>query len=417
MLSIGLMSGTSMDGIDAALIETNGSDIIHEIDYVSLSYEMEFQFFLKAAEYLVRKYEGDIAKAELQYEKEVPHFLKTEFQWCHDKIKKYFFSLDEIIQYSTELHVIAIKKLLEKTGYFPDQIDVIGYHGQTLFHSPEKKISLSVGYAESIANQLGVPVVHDFRSNDIHAGGQGAPLAPLYHYALAMRDKKIPACVVNCGGIANITIIPTTDPLDLIAFDTGPGNGLIDTFIRQRTAGRENMDKDGHYGQQGKVDHIILKKLYEKSICKNNRNYFLATPPKSLDIGDMKLIPELHSLSLPDACRTLEAFTADTIVKSLELLSGDIPSYWILSGGGWNNPIIFSELENRLHQKFKKNISMVTADNMGWNSQAMEAQIFAYYAVRCLQHQPISFPGTTRVSKPMTGGRVYFPTTRDNQTP
>lgn len=426
MLSIGLMSGTSMDGIDVAILETDGSEkIIKDLGHTAVSYDPQFKILLKAAEYAIRKFTGDVEKAKSNYSQAIKDYLLNELKILEidvdnktAELSAYVhgiensdqqITLDEVILLSTHLHGLAVKKLLGETGYTTDQIDVVGYHGQTMFHRPSIKVSIVIGDGQYLANQLGITVVNDFRSRDIAAGGEGAPFAPLYHQALAMKDNKIPIAIVNCGGIANVTLISNANELDLIAFDTGPGNGLIDKFIKQYTSGKENMDANGKYGQQGKVDKKILKALYEKSVIKNGRNYFSMDPPKSLDIGDMNLIPELNALALEDACATLEAFTADTIVNSLELLDTEMPQHWILAGGGWNNPVIRNELENRLRKKLGHEIKILTADEAGWNSQAMEAQIFAYYAVRSLQNKPLSVPGTTRVPIPLSGGHAYIP--------
>jgi len=426
MLSIGLMSGTSMDGIDAALLETDGSaDVIKDLGHVSISYDPRSKILLKAAEYAVRKHVGDMGKARSYYPQALRDYLGKELKMLEidvsNKISELSIylhgieqlhspiTLDEIIQHSTELHVVAVKKLLNKTGYEATQIDVVGYHGQTLFHRPSIKTSVIVGHGQYLADQLGITVVDDFRSRDVAEGGQGAPFAPLYHQALAIRDKKIPVAIVNCGGIANITLIKNSNELDLIGFDPGPGNGLIDRLIRQRTQGKENMDTDGQYGKNGQVNEQVLKALYEKSLIKDGKNYFLTQPPKSLDIGDIELISELDSLSIEDACATLEAFVADTIINSLKLLDAELPPYWILAGGGWHNPVIRHELENRLNKKFGKSVQVLTADEAGWNSQAMEAQIFAYFAIRSLQNKPLSVPGTTGVPKPLSGGQAYLP--------
>lgn len=434
MLSIGLMSGTSMDGIDAALLETDGSGVINELGHTSISYEPQFKILLKSAEYAVRKCTGDLNKARTYYSQAVKDYLKNELNMLEINISNKLtnlssylhgldqsampITLDEVIQHSTQLHGMAVKKLLQEKGLDAKQIDVVGYHGQTLFHRPSIGVTVQVGDGQYLAEQLGITVVNDFRSRDVASGGQGAPFAPLYHQALAIRDKKMPVAVVNCGGIANISLIRSADELDLIGFDTGPGNGLVDRLIRQRTNGEANMDTDGQYGKQGKVDKQIFASLYEKSILKDGKNYFQTMPPKSLDYGDMDLIPALasHSLSLEDACRTLEAFTADTIVNSLELLKAEIPQHWILAGGGWKNPVIRYELEARLSQKLGASVHIQTADEAGWNSQALEAQIFAYLAIRSLKNQPISVPGTTRVPEPLSGGHAYLPSTGATET-
>ena len=318
-------------------------------------------------------------------------------------------TLDDVIQHSTELHIEAVKKLLSKTGYDAKQIDVIGYHGQALFHRPSIKKSIIVGNGQYMADVLGVTVVNDFRSRDVAAGGMGAPFAPLYHHALAIRDNLFPVAVVNCGGIANITFINDADERNLIGFDTGPGNGLIDRLIRQRSQGKESMDTDGRYGKRGQVNNDVLKALHEKALIKDGSNYFFTRPPKSLDIGDMQLISELDALSTEDACATLEAFTAETIVTSLQLVDMALPTDWVLAGGGWHNPVIRRELENRLRHRLGESVQIRTADEAGWNSQAMEAQLFAYLAVRSLQNKPLSMPGTTNVPEPLSGGQAYQP--------
>lgn len=421
MLSIGLMSGTSMDGIDAALLETDGATHIKELGHVSCAYQPQFKLLLKSAEYSIRNANGDMSLAKKNYPQSIKDYLVKELNYSPTdadlqilELAAYLalpITLDQVIKHSTELHAKAVTSLLEKTGYQPQQINVIGYHGQTMLHHPQRKVSIVVGDGQALANQLNIQVINDFRSQDIAAGGLGAPFAPLYHQALAIRDQKIPIAVVNCGGIANITVINNDNPLDLLAFDTGPGNGLIDQLVRQRTQGKEYMDADGHYGKQGKIHEDVLTALYEEAIIRNGENYFRCLPPKSLDIGDMKLISALNPLSIADACATLEAFTADTIVRSLDLFNIDIPNHWILAGGGWNNPVILRELNNRLKARLGNQLVMMTADEAGWNSQAMEAQIFAYFAVRSLQKKPLSVPGTTRVSQPMTGGFAYLPQT------
>jgi anhydro-N-acetylmuramic acid kinase len=273
-----------------------------------------------------------------------------------------------------------------------------------------ESVSVIVGNGQSLADQTGIVVVNQFRNDDLFMGGQGAPFAPLFHYALAKRDRCIPLVVVNCGGISNVTIIPNENPLDLIAFDTGAGNGLIDLFVLKSTRGIEYMDKDGRYGKKGKVDTLLLSLLYEKSITKEGQNYFLMKPPKSLDIRDLELIPELFQVDFCDACRTLEEFTADSIVKSVKSAAEgehfEVPNRWVLAGGGFQNPVIREALEVRLRQC---GMEACTADEIGWNNQALEAKIFAYLAVRSIMSQPISFPKTTGVPRPMSGGRVFFP--------
>jgi len=420
MLSIGLMSGTSMDGIDAALLETDGSEnLIRDLGSYSLSYTPECKKLLKAAELAIRTYHSNLQQAEANFRPALQTYLEQELKIPPTLLEQNIqqlaaylpapLSLQTVIHHSTQLHILAVKELLRKTQYSPQQIAVIGYHGQTMLHRPAEKISVIVGKGQDMADELNIPVVTDFRSRDVQAGGQGAPLAPLYHFALTRQAQQTPTAVVNCGGIANLTYIPNNNELDLLAFDTGPGNGLIDRLVKQRTQGQENMDHNGHYGQQGKISETVLKALFEKSVTQKEQNYFQLPAPKALDIADLQLIPELDSLTLEDACATLEAFTAESIARSFELLNKPIPEYWILAGGGWNNPVIHQQLIERIQKRTTKPVSIQLASEAGWNNQALEAQIFAYFAVRSLQNKPLSLPGTTGVRMPLSGGVLFQP--------
>ncbi|MBY0461904.1 MAG: anhydro-N-acetylmuramic acid kinase [Alphaproteobacteria bacterium] len=417
LICIGLMSGTSMDGIDAALLQTDGDDHIEELGHFSMKYVPETKVLLKSAEYAVRECKGDMTKAAANYPDYLEKYLLRELKVPGIEIKSRIkalssylsgaITLDKIIEHSTQLHSTVIKDFLHKVGKNSSEIDVIGYHGQAMYHQPDQKISIIVGSGQALANQTGIKVVNDFRSADVAAGGKGAPFAPLYHQALAKRDGKTPVAVVNCGGISNVTLIPDDNPLHLVGFDTGPGNGLIDRLVRQRTSGAESMDEGGKYGNRGTVNETVFNALWEKSILKDGKNYFLIPFPKALDIGDLKLVDELNSLSLEDACRTLEAFTAHTIVNSIS--PSKFPTHWILAGGGWNNPVILLELKSRLISLGIEEKNIQTADEAGWNNDALEAQIFAYLAVRSLSGMPFSFPGTTGVPEPMSGGKIYNP--------
>ena len=215
--------------------------------------------------------------------------------------------------------------------------------------------------------------------------------------------------VVNFGGIANLTLATSENENDLVAFDSGPGNGLIDSLVRQRTHGQEQMDRNGQYGTQGKIDEQVLAALCDKAVFKNGRHYLSIPPPKSLDIGDLSLIKEVNNLSIEDACATLAAFTAEAIVQSLNLIKLPIPKFWILAGGGCQNPVIVKELKRRLHQKLNVDPIIQTATEAGWDNQSLEAEIFAYLAVRSLLNKPLSVPGTTGVPRPMSGGTLHKP--------
>lgn len=415
-LAIGLMSGTSMDGIDAALIETDGEFHVAALGYRALDYNPSMRVLLKGAEYTVRQCQGNRAKASAGYLQGLASYLTEmlkvpagELDARMADLAGYLgeaISLDRVIAHSTALHAQVVRQLLAETGRDASNIDVVGYHGQTLYHRPAEKISVIVGDAEALSAALGIAVVSDFRRVDVMAGGQGAPLAPLYHRALAVRDQQLPLAVVNCGGIANVTLIPNAEILDVVAFDTGPGNVLIDQFVGQRTGAAECMDKDGRYGLQGEVNTSVLQALYENTMVAAQRGYLIQRPPKSLDYGDMQLIPELAILSLADGCATLAAFTADTIVRSLSLVDMDPPRQWVLAGGGWKHPVICRELSSRLVNVLGDDVVIAQANELGWLPQAIEAETFAYLAVRCLQKKPISMPKTTGVAELLCGGVI-----------
>jgi anhydro-N-acetylmuramic acid kinase len=357
-----------MDGVDAALLKTDGQTVLERLGHHFIPYPPEFTLELKAAEKAVRENQGDITGLEM------------------------------LIQKSTHYHQQAVEALLAKTQI--QKIDVIGYPGQTLFHAPHLKKSVTIGNAGQLSRHFQCAVVADFRRQDIEAGGQGAPFAPLYHQALALNTHQpLPLAVVNCGGIANITFItgPTLD--DVSGFDTGPGNTLIDALVRERTQGLETCDFNGHYGQQGQVWEALFDTFYEHL-------FFKKSPPKSLDVGDFDFIDALKKLSLKDATATLEAFTADSIVKSLDWIPPPYPYTWILAGGGWKNPMILTQFQQRLQARLGA-VCIKTADAAGWNSDCLEAELFAFLAVRSWRGLPLSVPKTTGVNRAVIGGTLF----------
>ena len=424
LLAIGLMSGTSMDGIDAALLSTDGESFVKELGSASLQYDLEFKVLLKGAEYGVRKAEGDLAAAARSYQNDLAAYLKEGRNLDKSlipaeiaRLSRYFYGgeprpilLQDVIQRSTLLHADAVKKVLEATGHGAREVDLIGYHGQTLFHRPAIGVTVQAGDGNYLADLCGIPVVFDFRSADVQAGGQGAPFAPLYHAALARQMGLAPLVVTNCGGISNITVITGNDA-ELYAFDTGPGNGLIDRFVFSRV-GRP-YDENGIYGLQGQVDPEVLSALRNRSLLDSEgRNYLDHPAPKSLDINDMLLVPELERLSLQDGSATLERFTAECIVNSLQLVTQrgiQIPHMWVVAGGGWNNPVILRDLQELLQNRLGNTVRVERAERVGWNGTALEAQIFAYLAVRSIKGLPLSVPGTTGVPNPISGGKFVMP--------
>lgn len=386
-VAVGLMSGTSMDGIDASLLVTDGQRMVHEIASHSMRYTAEFRAHLREAESAVREAGGDLVKAQQLYP-----------------------ALDQVIAESTDLHAQVVQDLLDKAKYKPSRVDVVGYHGQTLYHRPQAGVTVQVGDGARLATQLDIPVVCDFRSNDVRNGGQGAPFAPLYHEALAVQMGLAPVVVVNCGGISNVSVI-TGRSEELFAFDCGPGNGLIDRFVFHRVG--KPCDLDGLFGLHGSVNTKILASLHNKAVrAPDGSDYLQKAPPKSLDISDLHLIPELDELSLQDGCATLEAFSAECIVDSLRWVEErgiQIPRLWVLAGGGWKNPVIVRELTSRLRAHIGDAVRVQHAQDVGWNGVALEAQIFAYLAVRSVRGLALSVPGTTGVKEPTTGGVLHRP--------
>ena len=374
--TIGLMSGTSMDGIEAMLMETDGRYIIESKATESLLYSSEFQISLRNAEAAVKATNGNLKEAA-----------------------KIFPSLEAVIIQSTNLHAEIVHNLLNKANINPEAVDLIGYHGQALYHNPAAGITIQVGDGQLLSDLTGITVINDFRSDDIANGGQGAPLAPLYHQALAVKSGYLPVAVVNCGGMANISIISGADNAQVMGFDTGPGNVLIDRYVRNKTGNKEFIDQDGKYGLKGIVNQDALNKLMDLVAP-----YLNKLPPKSLDSGDFHLIKELDDLSIYDACATLECFTALSIVKSLDILSIKIPKNWVLAGGGWKNPVITHYLKTYL----PADINIKSASEIGWDSTYMEAGIFAYLAARSFYKLPISLPEITGAKIPSLGGTMYL---------
>jgi anhydro-N-acetylmuramic acid kinase len=376
MRVIGLMSGTSMDGIDAALIDTDGAYHIERFETASLAYDKDFISDLKKA--VISPFEKSENRAIL--------------------IKK-----------STEYHAELISQLLIKLNISSKKskkIDLIGYHGQTLYHNPAEKITLQIGDAQHLANLYQIPVIHDFRAQDMLHGGQGAPLAPLYHQALMVQKKLNNLVFINCGGIANISIISGKKFEDIQGgFDTGPGNILLDKFVAQWTDGEKIMDKDGQFAALGIINTDFLNILYNKT---THNNFYLKSPPKSLDIQDIIYIEEINQYfsknniqNLYNGCATLAVFTAKTIAQS-------IPSnfkHCVISGGGAKNPAILKNLKLFL----PKDSVLNTADEMGWSTTYMEAELIAWLAVRSLKKLPLSIPQTTGVKIPLTGGQCAYP--------
>ena len=419
VVAIGLMTGSSMDGIDAAIIETDGREKIQFIAGFSLEFSLSSKQLLRMTEYAVQREQGDMVRVEHYFHQHmndyVARFLGNELHIVDLWLKE--LGLDTIpelnyqavVRYLTQMHAHLVKQLMNKANMDKDSVHVIGFHGQNWYHNPQRRITLQGGDGQLLADLTGITVVNNFRENDVKHGGNGAPFAPLYHQALALHKGYYPIAFVNCGGIANITVVSGKSQEALVAFDVGPGNVLIDRYIRLHTQGKEWMDEDGHYGKNGSVHQDVLALLKEKAVLTEEGNFLKKLPPKSLDTRDFSLIEELEPLSFEDACATLEAFTAHCIVDSLDFIKNALPKLWVLSGGGWKNPVILQDFKDFLKEKLGEEAKILPADELGWDSQYMEAEIFAYLAVRSLCELPLSYPNTTGVPKPLSGGVCYQP--------
>lgn len=433
MKSLGMMSGTSIDGsVSAAIIETDGIDAVKRILSVDFCYEDDkgirpIHHLTKAAELAYRKEKGDHAAAARCYPTALEEYAAITFSLSgaalDQKLKELFVAfwgsdqpvgMPEVIQRSTEVHAKAARVALEQAGLSSGDIQYIGYHGQTLYHDPVfNRVTIQVGDPQALANDLQVPVVFDFRTNDVNRGGQGAPLAPAYHRALVRCAGIDTAAILNLGGTANVTVVSSkTD--NMLGFDTGPANGLIDRYVKERAG--IALDKDSNLANRGKVSEEAVQALVERSIVlKDGRNYLEIKPPKSLDIRDYTFaLPEFQALSLEDGCATLNAFTAECVALGIIWIqkSGfEVPLKWVLCGGGAFSPHLRSQLVQRLAARVPGKLELISADDIGWSAQGMEAELFAYLAVRSVQNLPLTFPGTTGVSEPTNGGKLFRPNT------
>ena len=363
MQALGLMSGTSLDGIDVALVTTDGESHVVRGPAMTLPYNTEMRALLLAA----------IADSkDIKDRRERPaHLPHAEREL-------------------TELHAAAVSHFLRKQGITRDQIDVIGFHGQTVLHRPDDRLTVQLGIGEMFADLTGIPVVYDLRAADIAAGGQGAPLVPVYHQAVTAKLPQRPVAIVNIGGVANVTWIGRDGRL--LAFDTGPGNALIDDWMRAKVA--FDFDADGEMAAQGNINASVLHEYL-------NHAYFKSPPPKSLDRNAFSLDP-VAALGVEDGAATLTAFTAETIARARQHMPEE-PELWIIAGGGRRNQTLMSMLAGLVHH------AVVPAEAAGLNGDSMEAEAWAYLAVRCLKGLPITFPGTTGVIAPSRGGLVAKP--------
>lgn len=364
MRALGLMSGTSMDGVDVALIDTDGEGEIHFGPQASFPYDDDDRVLLRAA----------LSDATALDNREARPGRLAEAEAM-----------------VTARHASAVERFLSLNGLGRDGIDLVGFHGQTVLHRPEARLTVQIGDGPALARRLGVAVAADFRAEDVAAGGQGAPLVPVYHRALCARDRlEGPVVVINIGGVSNITYV--TEDADPIACDTGPGNALLDDLMLAREG--LPFDAEGRVAARGRVDERVLANLLDHP-------FFALPAPKSLDRNAFSAAP-VESLSTADAAATLVAFTTESIAAMLRRMPAP-PRRAVVCGGGGRNPYLMRDLSRRLA------CPVETADALGWSVEAMEAQAFAYMAVRHAKGLPITFPGTTGVAKPLPGGRICHP--------
>ncbi len=361
MTALGLMSGTSLDGVDAALIITDGIDV----------------FEMGAS--ITRPY-PDVIKDSIRA------ILGKSIDEAHDEIKK-------VERDMTLFHADVCRELLSFAQLDSEDVDIIGFHGHTILHRPEQKYTCQIGDGKLLADQLGIQVVNRFRNVDVASGGQGAPLAPVFHQAMC-KDIDKPVIVLNIGGVANVTWIG--DNGELIAFDTGTGNAMIDDWALRHTG--VNIDLDGMLAVKGQVNKEILQELMQNP-------YFNIKPPKSLDRDDFVQSCKLtDDLSVVDGAATLTSFTVESIAQGIEEHLPAMPAKCIVCGGGCHNPTMMRMLRMRLPQT-----EIITVKDVGWNIDAFEAQAFAYMAARSLFGLPISFPATTGINQPSSGGAIHKP--------
>jgi anhydro-N-acetylmuramic acid kinase len=355
LCALGLMSGTSLDGVDVALIETDGEQVTAFGSFATVPYDEEVRRLVRAVFGREQADAGTAAAA----------------------------------QAVTQAHLDAVRAWSSASGIAVSSLDLVGFHGQTITHRPDQRFTWQIGDGARLARTLGVPVVDDFRAADVAAGGQGAPLVPVYHAALARQLPK-PVAVVNVGGVANVTWIGGAG--ELLAFDTGPGNAPIDDWCVNRAGLR--CDLDGALAGAGKVNGARLQRFAE-------HRYFARRPPKSLDRGDFTWA-WAEGLSVIDGAATLTRATARAIALAAHHFPAPARS-WIVTGGGARNPVLVRAIAE------ETGAPVVVADSLGWNGDALEAQAFGFLAVRALRGLPISFPSTTGAPRPLSGGRLHAP--------
>jgi anhydro-N-acetylmuramic acid kinase len=355
--AVGMMSGTSMDGIDLALIESNGREIINRLNFAHLPYEADFKNRLRSVIY------SNPSVIEVR---------KTENQL-------------------TLIHADFINQFLGQNKISPKEIDVIGFHGHTILHAPDQQMTWQIANPHLLAVKTGIDVVADFRRRDVMLGGQGAPLVPIYHFYLFANQQR-PAVVLNIGGISNITYFDDLEET-IEAFDICFGNAPFDDLMREKFG--KDFDENGELAKKGKADFIIADYILRNEI-------FHKKPPKSFDRDDfVKILTSISHLKPEDALATLAYMHARALAINLEFLPKKPKEIFVCGGGRKNNSII-SEMK-----KWLDGIEVKSTDEIKINGDSVEAEAFAFLAIRRLLDLPISFPNTTGVRQPACGGVFY----------
>ncbi len=362
LTAMGLMSGTSMDGIDAAILVTDGERVAELGPTASRPYTPGEREVIRAA---VEAAQGWVKGAPPP-----APVLRAE-------------------KLITSAQVDVVKDLLKT---YDQDVALIGFHGQTVLHRPDQRWTVQIGYGAALAAQVGIDVVANFREADVAAGGQGAPFAPLYHQALvasvaAGKLPEGPVVVVNLGGVGNVTYIQSDT---VLAFDTGPANGPIDDWVAVH--GKGSFDKDGVLAASGTVDEPRIAEALKHP-------FFSRPPPKSLDRLDftMKLA---EGLSVEDGAATLTGFSARALAAAAQHFP-DQPAAWIICGGGRHNPTLMSMIADQVAG------TLLSAEDVGWRGDHLEAEAFAFLAVRSVKTLALSLPTTTGVPRPTCGGCLY----------
>ena len=367
MKVLGLMSGTSLDGIDLAFIETDGEVVTRFGPAATVPYDETLRALGRAAK--------TAAQAHVQGSDEAA-------------------IITEAARRLTLAHAEAVAGFRADHGLeAPEALDLVGFHGQTVLHRPEVRWTWQIGDGALLAQLCGRPVVADFRTADVVAGGQGAPLVPLYHEAL-VRSAGLggPVAILNLGGVGNVTWLDPEGGAPPVAFDTGPGNALIDDWVHHH--GEGHMDEGGRLAAAGHPDDGIIDYML-------THPFFAEVPPKSLDRDDFSLAA-VRRLGLADGAATLVGFTAASAAAAQHHFPLPV-SAWYVTGGGRHNPALMSALAARLAVK------VAPVEVLGWRGDALEAEAFAFLAVRVVRNLPLSLPTTTGVAAPQRGGRVFQP--------